>query len=72
MHSKRKQPYNKLSGKRKKSIAQKPQRYQCPEGHAHIYVLGNRYCIPVLLDSESNIFLVNKILVQDLNIPYES
>ena len=74
MRSKRKQPYEKPSGKRKKSIAQEPQRYQCPEGHAHIYasVLGNRYRIPVLLDSGSNIFLINQTLVHNLNIPYES
>ena len=72
MRSKRKQPYYKPSGKRNQSIAQEPQRYQYPEGHAHIYVLGNRYRIPVLLDSGSNIFLINKTLVQDLNIPYES
>ena len=71
MRSKRKQPYHKPSGKRKKTIAQEPQRYQCPEGHAHIYVLGNRYRIPVLLDSGSNIFLINETLVHDLNIPYE-
>ena len=37
MRSKRKQPYHKPSDKRKKTIAQEPQRYQCPEGHAHIY-----------------------------------
>ena len=57
---------------RNKSIAQEPQRYECPEGHAHIYVLGNRYRIPVLLDSGSNIFLINETLVLNLNIPYES
>ena len=72
MRFKRKQPYHKPSGKRKKAIAQEPQRYQCPEGHAHIYVLGNRYRIPVLPDSGSNIFLINKTLLQDFNIPYES
>ena len=72
MRSKRKQPYHKPSGKQNKAIAQLPQRYQCPEGHAHIYVLGNRYRIAVLLDSGSNIFLINETLVHDLNIPYES
>ena len=72
MLSKRKQPYHKPSGNRKKTIAQEPQRYQCPERHADIYVFGNRYRIPVLLDSGSNIFLINKTLVQDLNIPYKS
>ena len=72
MHFKRKQAYHKPSGKRKKTIAQEPHSYQCPEGHAHIYVFGNRYRIPVLLESGSNIFLINKTLVQDLNIPYET
>ena len=72
MRSKRNQPINKPSGKREKVIAQEPHRYKCPEGHVHIYVLGNRYLIPVLLDSGSNIFLINKTLVQDLNIPYKS
>jgi len=37
-----------------------PERYTCPEEHAHIYILGKRYRIPVLLDSESNIFLINE------------
>jgi len=49
-----------------------PERYNCPEGHAHIYILGKRYPIPVLLDSESNIFLINEKLVEDLHIPYHS
>jgi len=47
-----------------------PERYNCPEGHAHIYILGKRYRIPVLLDSGSNIFLINEQLVEDLHIPY--
>jgi len=49
-----------------------PERYNCPEGHAHIYILGKRYRIPVLLDSGSNIFLINEQLVGDLLIPYHS
>ena len=49
-----------------------PDRYNCPEGHAHIYILGKRYRIPVLLDSGSNIFLINEQLVEDLHIPYHS
>ena len=72
MRSTRKQPYRKPSSKQNKAIAQEPQRYQCPEGHAHIYVLGNRFQIPLLLDSGSNIFLINETLIHDLNIPYES
>jgi len=51
---------------------QEPERYNCPEGHAHIYILGKRYRIPVLLDSGSNIFLINEQLVEDLHIPYHS
>ena len=72
MRFKRKQPYQKPSGMRKKTIAQEPQRYQCPEGHTHIYVFGNPYRILALLDSRSNIFLINKTLVPDLNIPYQA
>jgi len=49
-----------------------PEGYNCPEGHAHIYILGKRYRIPVLLDSGSNIFLINERLVEDLHIPYHS
>jgi len=49
-----------------------PERYNCPEGHAHIYILGKRYQIPDLLDSGSNIFLINEQLVEDLHIPYHS
>ena len=71
MPSKRKLLYHKPSRKWKKSIAQEPQRYQCPKGHAHIYLLGNRYRILVLLDSGLNIVLINKPLVQDFNIHYE-
>ena len=39
-------------------------------GHAHIYIFGKGYRIPVLLDSGSNIFLINQQLIHDLNIPY--
>jgi len=53
-------------------IINEPQCYDCPEGHAHIYIFGKRYRIPVLLDSGSNIFLINEQLVKDLHIPYHS
>jgi len=49
-----------------------PQRYDCPEGCAHIYILGKRYRIPVLIDSGSNIFLINTQLVKDLHMLYHS
>ena len=39
----------------------------------HTYIiLGKRYRISVLLDSGSNIFLINEQLVEDLHIPYDS
>lgn len=72
MLSKRRHPYPKRSGKRKKSIAQERQLYQFPGGHAHIYVVWNPYRILILLDSGSNILLINKTLVHDLNIHYAS
>ena len=58
--------------KRTDIIINEPERYDCREGHAHIYILGKRYRIPVLLDSGSNIFLINEQLVKDLHIPYHS
>jgi len=72
MSSKRskQQSYGRI--KRTDIIINEPHRYDCPEGHAHIYILGKRYRIPVLLDSGSNIFLINKQLVKDLHIPYHS
>ena len=41
-------------------IINEPDRYDCPERHAHIYILGKPYRIPVLLDSGSTIFLINE------------
>ena len=58
--------------KRTDIIINEPHRYDIPEGHAHIYILGKRYRIPVLLDSGSNIFLINEQPVKDLHIPYHS
>jgi len=53
-------------------IINEPQRYDCPKWHAHIYILGKSNRIPVLLDSLSNIFLINEKLVKDLHLPYHS
>jgi len=58
--------------KRTDIIINEPQSYDCPKGHAHIYILGQYYRIPVLLDSRSNIFLINEQLVKDFHIPYHS
>jgi len=46
------------------------QRYNCPEGPVHIYILGKCYRICFLFDPGSNIFLINEQLVEDLHIPY--
>jgi len=64
------QSYDRI--KRTDITINEPHRYDCPEGHAHIYILGKHYRIPVLLDSGSNIFLINEQLVKDLHSPYHS
>ena len=58
--------------KRTDILVPEPQWYECPEGHAYIYILGKHYRIPILLDLGSNIFLINEQLVKDLHIPYHS
>ena len=64
----KRQTYSRI--KRTDIIINKPQCYDCPEKHPHIYILGKHYQIPVLLDSVSNIFLINEQLVKDLQISY--
>ena len=66
----KRQTYRRI--KRTDIIINEPQCYNCPEGHAYIYISGKRYRIPVLLDSGSNIFLINEQLVKDLYLPYHS
>src|SRR5207237_1005821 len=56
--------------KRQWHDAQKPKRYDCPEDNAFIEVGVRRIKIRVLLDSGSNIFLLNTKLVREANIPY--
>jgi len=58
--------------KRTDIIINKPPRYDCPAGHAHLNILSKSSGIPVLLESGSNIFLINEQLVKDLHIPYHS
>ena len=53
-----------------KTVIPKPERQACPEGNAHIIVNGRRSQIRVLLDSGSNIFLINAKIVKECNIPY--
>ena len=56
---------------KRRITAPEPKHYDCPEGDAYIYVKGRRIRIRVLLDSGSNVFLINETLVQELGIPYE-
>src|SRR5205807_5047598 len=56
--------------KRQRNEAPHPKRYECPEGNAIIETGGRRIQIRVLLDSGSNIFLLNTKLVREANIPY--
>ena len=59
-------------GKRLKNSKPKPKHYDCPEGYAYIETITGCTRIRVLLDSGSNIFLINQNLVKNLNIPYET
>ena len=46
-----------------------PKHYECPQGWAYFETGGNRIQIRVLLDSGSNIFLLNEKLVNQFEIP---
>jgi len=48
-----------------------PQHYECPEGNAILDISDKRHKISVLLDSGSNIFLLNQNTALNLNVPYE-
>src|ERR1700704_1709288 len=50
----------------------KPPHYNCRKGPAYIEAAGKRIRIRVLLDSGSNIFVINRDLVDDFKIPYET
>jgi len=47
----------------------KPKHYACPEGKAFIEIKGGKHTINVLLDSGSNIFLINQDTARRLEIP---
>jgi len=47
----------------------KPKHYACPEGKAFIEIKGRKLTINVLLDSGSNIFLMNQDTARRLEIP---
>ena len=48
-----------------------PKHYDCPEGSAFLFVSDKPHKIKVLLDSGSNIFLLNQKTARSLKIPYE-
>jgi len=47
----------------------KPKHYACPEGKAFIEIKGRKHAINVLLDSGSNIFLMNQDTARRREIP---
>jgi len=53
-------------------LIKKPKHYACPEGKAFIELKGRKHTISVLLDSGSNIFLMNQNTAQRLEIPTEA
>jgi len=50
----------------------KPKPYACPEGKAFIEIKGRKHAISVLLDSGSNIFLMNQNTARPLEILAEA
>jgi len=50
----------------------KPKHYPCPEGKAFIEIRGRKHAINVLLDSGSNIFLMNQDTARPLEIPIKA
>ena len=72
MNNKRKNNRILAVGKRLQTSIPKPTHYDCPEGPVYIEAAGKRIRIRVLLDSGSNIFVINTDLVDHFKIPYET
>ena len=72
MKQKRKLHQTLVIGKRLKATKPKPKHHDCPEGYAYVETIKGGTCIRVLLDSGSNIFLINQNVVKNLHIPYET
>jgi len=53
-------------------LIKKPKHYACPEGKAFMEIKGRKHAINLLLDSGSNLFLVNQNTAQPLEIPTEA
>jgi len=60
-------------GRPPKRIKHKPSRqhHKCPEENAFLLISDKRHKIKVLLDSGSNIFLLNQNTARTLKVPYE-
>ena len=52
-------------------LLQNPQHYECPEGNAILVISDKRHKIRVLLDSGSNIFLLNQKTARTGKVSYE-
>ena len=72
MYHKRKRISTLAIGKHLQTGIPKPAHYDCPEGPAYIAAAGKRIRIRAPPDSRSNIFLINKDLVEHFDIPYET
>ena len=74
MDNKRKHISTLTVGKRPQTKIAKPapSHYYCPECPAYIEAVGKRIQIRVLLHSGSNIFVINKELVEHFEITYET
>ena len=72
MNNKQKRKDTLPIGKQLRTQVPKRSHYECPEGPAFIEAPRKRIRIRVLLDSGSNIFLINKDLVEHFDIPYNT
>jgi len=59
------------SGPKRTKIKPNPQHYEYPEGNAILVISDKRHKIRVLLDSGSNILLLNQKTAGTLKVPYE-
>src|SRR5438105_7786786 len=67
MHSKRK---NDEPDYPPRERPEEPKHYSCPEGLAHLDVMGKRTRIHILLDSGATCFLMSERLVERLDIAF--
>jgi len=59
-------------GSQRSKPVKQPKHYPCPEGKAFIELKEQKEAISVLLDSGSNIFLMNQSTARHLEIPTEA